>query len=183
MILNVIEGVFLGNKTDTYSRLVNYMDGFDQFILYHGTSEVFRDGILRKGLKCRGVTENSVYGKGHTEGKPSDSGLVYVSNFHWACRMGLNAAHIYGGEMTVFQFLIKKEDLVADEDSGKPTGVESLAWEGTAAVRDIISPRQIVGVFNVHSCPDWGLYDRLVRRLPRMPLDEKVVELAHGSFQ
>ena len=145
MILDFVDEPF--GKEQLFQEMFNYFNNFEKIILYHGTTNLFKDQILSEGLKARKFLSNSVYEGKKFNGKSLESNpnLVYVGSLSTANWLGLKAVNKYGGDLIIFKLLLDKKELLPDEDSKKTGALESLVWEGSAAINSKISPERIIG--------------------------------------
>ncbi|MCA9486862.1 hypothetical protein H6501_00790 [Candidatus Woesearchaeota archaeon] len=149
MILDFVDEPF--NKEQIFQEIVGCFNGFEQLVLYHGTTNLFKDQILSEGLKARYLVSNSVYEGKEVNGEnlESNPNLVYIGSLCMARWLGINAPKKYGGNFILFQLLLDRRDLLPDEDSRKTDGIESLVWEGSAAIQSHIPPERIIGYSEV----------------------------------
>jgi len=118
--------------------------------LYHGTSSVFLESILEKGLLPRKYTGISNWDISEFWiDLSSDPELVYLASTPEKARnIGSQAAEIHGGKPVVLEVRVSSYNLFPDEDSGPAIVLrgdwrESLEVRGTCAYRGIIPPRNI----------------------------------------
>jgi hypothetical protein len=138
--------------SDYYAEKLDLLQNFDNFILYHGTTSVFLDNILKNGLLPRKVTGNSTY-----EGKTfecealskdleSNPDNVYLGGLEGKS-LGMQAVNKWGGNLIILRVMPDIASLVADEDSRKDNFRESLAWEGCCASSIPILPERFLGYY------------------------------------
>jgi hypothetical protein len=129
-------------------------DSIETIILYHGTSSLHLESILKEGLKPRNETGISTWEADQIESQPNK---VYLGTRYIAKKMGEAAVHrhtfyekvhfskILEGE--VFLVLIELEvdtsNLAPDEDSGELTWYQSLMMNRTCAYNGRVPPEKI----------------------------------------
>ncbi|PLW79746.1 hypothetical protein C0585_06185 [Candidatus Woesearchaeota archaeon] len=136
---------------ENFVERTNFFKKGERFILYHGSSSLFLDDILKDGLKPRKFTGNSTYQdrKGSLiKSLESNPDLIYFGKDGWSRTLGNQAVHRFGGELVVYRVLLSRNGLVPDEDSNKNCAIESLAWEWSVAHKGMISPSNILGYFD-----------------------------------
>jgi hypothetical protein len=128
----------------------------DGIILYHGTSDVFKDQILANGILPREKTGNSTYSERPWAGE-SFPNLVYIGSLRRAYDLTGPALCKYDGSSIIFRFLIsKKKSLVSDEDCKVKTGIESLVIGSTCASNLPILPSTFLGYLEKDSNRKWN---------------------------
>ena len=125
----------------------------EEIKLYHGTTSVYLDSILEKGLLPREKTGNSNYEVQYVWGASdifeSYPDRVYLTNNPDRAKMlGEEAVDVNEGEVIVLEVLVSQENLLPDEDSKKQTWQESLEYMGSVAYKGIITPDKIK-VYNI----------------------------------
>jgi len=125
----------------------------EEIKLYHGTTSVYLDSILEKGLLPREKTGNSNYEVQYVWGASdifeSYPDRVYLTNNPDRAKMlGEEAVNVNDGEVIVLEVLVSQENLLPDEDSKKQTWQESLEYMGSVAYKGIITPDKIK-VYNI----------------------------------
>jgi len=125
----------------------------EEIKLYHGTTSVYLDSILEKGLLPREITGNSNYEVQYVWGASdifeSYPDRVYLTNNPDRAKMlGEEAVNVNDGEVIVLEVLVSQENLLPDEDSKKQTWQESLEYMGSVAYKGIITPDKIK-VYNI----------------------------------
>lgn len=125
----------------------------EEIKLYHGTTSVYLDSILEKGLLPREETGNSNYEVQYVWGASdifeSYPDRVYLTNNPDRAKMlGEEAVDVNEGEVIVLEVLVSQENLLPDEDSKKQTWQESLEYMGSVAYKGIITPDKIK-VYNI----------------------------------
>lgn len=148
-IIDVRREVILRENRNNYgAEILALFNGADRFILYHGTSSNFLGSIRERGILARQFTGNSTYW-GQTIGDSSyesQQDLVYLAGLMFAQSLGSPIRGRHGGDLVVIRCLIDKKDLLPDEDSKKMSGIESLAYTQTVAVRDRVLPDRLLGL-------------------------------------
>ncbi len=158
------------------------LDRSRALVLYHGTSSVFLDSILRFGILPSDSTGNSVYANKYWGTRPLASKLGHV---YFTCQghVGLpaiRAVQKYGGERIAVRAVVPIDDLLApDEDSRTRTWRDSLARIATLARTTALPAKNILG---------WGLIgnncDLLYTRIRPAPIDTipRVYGECHPQF-
>jgi len=145
-------------SSDNYWKEVSdELSKASQIVLYHGTSDVFLEKILKLGLKPRKMTlVNNFEGRyawtdyqTEEKGKSLESNPDYVYLVHKnAVGRGMHAINNFGGNFIYFRIIIDNiSKLVPDEDSRKDNWHDSLAWEDSCAFNGRILPSKILGFY------------------------------------
>jgi len=121
--------------------------------LYHGTSSVFLEGMLKGGLQPRGLTNNSNY-HGHIISHPEK---VYLAARAYAIQGGKKAVDRHGGNLTIVRLVMNTSNLIPDDDTAIMSvdvckipndWRDSLEYNGTCATMGIVKSIQDIQICN-----------------------------------
>lgn len=107
-----------------------------RFRLFHATNINNRSSIKKNGLKPN-RDNSSGYGKNPTHNAVY---LYHLNNVDVPCDL----MQVFGGAVDIWEVTnLDESKLIADEDSGKDTWIESIEKMGTCAYNGIISPSNL----------------------------------------
>mgnify|MGYP006995564991 CR=1 FL=1 len=168
---------FFGDKH--WNELSSFLSQADQLILYHSTSNIFLDRILKEGIKPPSKTNISNYKGEECCGKSLESNpeLVYLIDYGHI-HFGANGAlRKWGGELACFRILIDDlSKLRPDEDSRKDNYHDSLAYEDSCAYEGIITPEKIIGYYTINK-------EQKLEYKKLKPLPENIISLEKNNIQ
>lgn len=137
----------------------------DKVILQHGTTDVFLENILKKGLLSRKETNNSTY-SGNIISNPD---LVYLG-FMGTSGLGWNITQIVGGNFVNFEVVVDTKTLVPDEDSNEDAWWKSIAKIRTCATNKPVTSENILSYYIKPDC------DKVILHQPSSIWKRGVVE-------
>ncbi len=159
MRLDVVGGPF---GKDGWQEYAQRLSRAESVILYHGTTDVFLENILDKGLLPRVFTNNSVYedvvvSDRNLESHPDKVYLIHRGLIGFG---GTNAVNKWGGSLIGFRvFIPDVSALGPDEDSKKDTWYESIAYEDSCTHIGSIQREQLLGF--VRRTREGNIYHKL----------------------